>query len=149
MSELYDTDPALWADGQIRALQRLAELHPEIAAELDVPHLVEELDDMKKSVARELTSRLAVILAHLAKWRWQPGRRTVSWTNTLGEQRDQVDILLNENPSFRPRIPEHLRKAWPYGRKRAHRETGLALDVFPLDCPFTVDQALADGWLPD
>ena len=149
MSTLYDTDPHAWADEQIKALQRLAELHPELVGELDVPHLLEELDDMKKSVEREIESRLTVILLHLAKWRWQPSMRTRSWTNSIDAQRVRLAVRLRRNPGARPALPQALEDAWYVARADAERETGLALSTFPEECPFTLDQALQRGWLPD
>jgi hypothetical protein len=145
---LYEVDLAAWAEEQVAALTRLAERHPELAAEIDVRHLSEELDEMRKSIGRELTSRLAVVLAHLAKWRWQPGQRSRSWSNTIAEQRDQIALLLDENPSLRGRVPAHLAKAWPLARRKAARETGLASDVLPPACPFAADDVLDPGWLP-
>jgi len=37
-------------------------------AELDIDHLIEELNDMGKSQRHELVNRLRVLLAHLLKW---------------------------------------------------------------------------------
>ena len=146
---LHDEDIAAWAEEQIRALARLAERHPEIAAEIDVRHLREELDELRKSLGRELTSRLAVVLAHFAKWRWQPGQRSRSWPNTIAEQRDQIMLLLEESPSLRAALDRHVLRAWPLARRKAARETGLAPDIFPAERPFAASDALAPDWLPD
>lgn len=43
--------------------------------ELDAEHLIEELLDMGASQEHELESRLAVLIAHLLKWRHQPERQ--------------------------------------------------------------------------
>ena len=149
MADLYNTDLAAWAEQQVEALRRLAELHPDLVPELDLPHLVEEVEEVKKSLGRELTSRLAVLTAHLAKWRWQPGRRGHSWTATIGEQRDQLGLLLDENPSLRRHLAAHLVKGWELARRKASRESGLRLDTFPEACPFTIEQVLDEAYWPD
>ena len=149
MPDLYDIDLAAWAEQQIEALRRLAEVHPDLVPELDLPHLVEELDDMKKSLAHDLTSRLAVVMLHLAKWRWQPGKRSRSWENSAGRERDRIALLLEENPSLRRAIPERVPRAWRLARRDAARETALRLDTFPDACPFTIEQTLDEAYWPD
>ncbi|WPL19317.1 hypothetical protein Thiowin_04434 [Thiorhodovibrio winogradskyi] len=51
--------------------------------QLDIAHLVEEIEDVGKSEQRELASRMAVLLAHLLKWAYQCERRTPSWKRTI------------------------------------------------------------------
>ncbi|HMR32684.1 MAG TPA: DUF29 domain-containing protein [Geminicoccaceae bacterium] len=146
---LHDLDFAAWAEEQAEQLRRLGLDHPEIAAKLDLSNLAEEVADMGKSIGREFVSRLAVLLAHLAKWRWQPGLRGRSWTLTIRSQRHELSALLEDNPSLRPQLSELLRKAWKRGREQAAIETGLSLTVFPDTCPFALDQVLSQDWLPD
>ena len=148
-TDLYERDTHAWARDQAAALRRLAAHRPELTAELDLPHLAMEIEDMGKSLARELVSRLAILLAHLAKWHWQPGERSRSWLTTIGHQRDEIAALLEDNPSLRPNLDDAMAKAWSRARRQAARETGIALTVFPTACPFTLDDVLADAWLPD
>lgn len=149
MSSLYEIDLVAWAEDQVEALRRLAAEHPEVAADLDLPHLIDEVESMGASVERELVNRLAVLLLHLAKWQWQPALRARSWRNAVDEQRDQVALILDDNPSLRRRLPAALAKAWRLGRRKAHRETGLDLDIFPESCPFAAEQVIQDGWMSD
>ena len=149
MTDLYDKDFVAWSETQAEALRRLADHRPDLAAELDLAHLIEEVEDMAASTAREVRNRTAVLLTHLAKWRWQPGLRTRSWQNTVVEQRGQVEDLLDDNPSLRPRMAVILPKAWRQARRRAGYETGLGQDAFPEQCPFTVEQALDDAFWPE
>lgn len=69
--------------------------------------------------------------------------------NTVDEQRDQAALILDDNPSLRRRLPAALAKAWRLARRKAHRETGLDLATFPEACPFTGEQVMQDGWMPD
>lgn len=50
MSSLYETDLAAWAEEQAEALRRLAAEHSEVAAELDLPNLIDEVESMGASV---------------------------------------------------------------------------------------------------
>ena len=151
ISDLYDTDYSGWSERQAEALRRLAREHPELAYEiaLDVGHLIEEVEDMGRSTARAVRTRLEVVLMHLAKWRHQPERRGRSWEKTLRVQRRKIEELLGDNPSLRPRLPAMLPAAWKGARHDAADETGLDLAAFPEACPFTVEQALDEGFWPD
>ena len=53
MSSLYETDLTAWAEEQAEALRRLATEHPEVAAELDLPNLIDEVESMGASVERD------------------------------------------------------------------------------------------------
>ncbi len=77
----YDSDVAIWADEQASHIRaRRFDL-------LDLEHLADEIQDVGKSERRELESRMAVLLAHWLKWKYQPDRRGSSWDRTIREQR--------------------------------------------------------------
>lgn len=116
--------------------------------EIDVQRLAEEIEDMGRAEKRELTNRLAVLLAHLLKWELQPTHRGRSWSATIGEQRDQARLLLRDNPSLRPVLPEVLEDAYHLGRRAATRETEMAAGDFPGVCPWSLDQALDETFWP-
>ena len=104
-------------------------------ADLDLPRLAEEIEDMGRSEKRELTNRLAVMLAHLLKWAAQPGRRGRSWVATIEEQRDQAALLLRDNPSLGSVLPEVLADAYRLGMRAAVRETELPAASFRRPVP--------------
>jgi len=70
---LYHLDIIAWAEEQA-SLLRAGRL-----SELDIDHIAEEIEDVGKSEQRELASRMAVLIAHLIKWRYQLQRRGNSW----------------------------------------------------------------------
>ncbi len=139
----HDGDFHAWAMDQGRKL-RDGQLNA-----LDVLNLAEEIEDMGRAEKRELTNRLAVLLTHLLKWAAQPARRGRSWLATIGEQRDQADLLLRDNPSLRPLLTEIMGDAYRLGRRAALRETRLAADRLPAACPWEVGQVLDEGFLPE
>jgi hypothetical protein len=118
-------------------------------AEIDAEHLAEELESMGRSERRALQSRLAVLLAHLLKWRYQPTLRSNSWRYTIKEQRLAVGDVLDENPSLHSQLEETQRKAYQVARLAAARETGLAEGTFPDECPFSFEHAMDGDFWPE
>lgn len=139
----YEADYAGWVHEQAELLRSGA------LSELDAANLAEELDDMGRSIRRELKNRLAVLIMHLLKWRYQPGFRSTSWSGTIREQRRQVVDLLDESPSLRPVVSRDLTGFYRLGRAKAEAETGLPEASFPPDCPFTPEQILSEDFLPE
>jgi hypothetical protein len=80
----YETDFYAWA------LHNAQLLREGKFSELDVDHLVEELEDMGNNKP-ELASRFIILIAHLLKWEYQPERRGRSWERSIDEQRSQID----------------------------------------------------------
>jgi hypothetical protein len=116
--------------------------------EIDVEHAAEEIEDMGKRDLKELNSRMQVLLMHLLKWQLQPARRSPSWQSTIVAQRLEIDALLRQSPSLRPKVASELAANYVGAVKRAVPETGLGRDEFPVRCPFTVDQILDEDFLP-
>jgi hypothetical protein len=79
--------------------------------QLDVGHLIEELETMGASERRELLSRLEELLMRLLKWQYQPGLRGASWEVSIIKQRDALEDLFESSPSLRSRLDEVFSKA--------------------------------------
>lgn len=142
-ANLHDRDFHAWAEQQLQII-RSGRLE-----ELDLEHLEEEIESMGASERRELGNRLAVLLAHLLKWKYQPERRGRSWSLTIEEQRQRSARVLRQNPSLKGRLDELFQDAYADARLMAARETGIDKQGFPQDCPWSVAQALDDSFLPD
>ncbi len=134
----YDQDFYAWTQEQATLLKEKR------FVELDINHLVEEIDDMGKSVQRELESRLIVLIAHLLKWYYQPDKRSHSWHAAILEQRKQIDRLLTKNPSLLPVVREEYLDMYELACLRAVQETNLDLATFPEQCPWTLEEILTD-----
>jgi hypothetical protein len=117
--------------------------------DIDVEHLIEELETMAKRDQRELVSRFIVLLTHLLKWQFQPTQRSNSWEGSIVEQRIQIMRLLKSAPSLKNYCPEAITDAYPDAVKIAERETKLAIQVFPSDCPYTITQLLDESFFPN
>ncbi len=142
-STLYDRDFYAWSKEQA-ALLRSGKL-----SEADLEHIAEEIESMGKTEKRELISRLAVLLAHMLKWRFQPERRTKSWRLTIEEQRRQVIRHMRDNPSLKSSLSEAIEEAYGDAVISAERETDLDRAAFPKACPWSFEQATDGGFWPD
>ena len=142
-SVAYDDDFFAWTMEQARLLREGA------VSEIDTLNLAEEIESMGKNNRRELGSRLAVLLMHLLKWRYQPNRRSPSWATTVRDQRDEIEALLADSPSLRLVVQDTLSSVYARARRKAISETGLRDSAFPAKCPFTAEQVLAEDFLPE
>ena len=139
----YDTDVVAWANEQAAAI-RAGRFDL-----LDIEHIADEIEDVGKSEARELSSRMSVLLAHLLKWKCQSAHRGSSWQITIRTQRRAIERHLKLVPSLKSKFkdPEWLESAWDDALDLAARETGL--DCLPDICPWQLEQILAGDFWPD
>lgn len=145
ITDLYEHDFAAWAFEQAGAIKR------NDWRALDVPNLVEELESMGKQQRAELVNRLKVLLMHLAKWEHQPTQRPLhgnSWRGSIDVQRIEIERHVSKNPSLKPYIAEAIADAWKTARIEASIESGLPRETFPLECPYTWEQAMLENRLP-
>lgn len=141
---LYEQDFLLWTQQQVEYLKKGC------WGDLDVDHLVEELEALGRSEQKELGSYLQVLLMHLLKCRYQPDRRTKSWDATLSNCRDKIQDCLEDAPSLQRFLqdPGWVQKHYRRARRDAAKETHKPIETFPAECPFAVQQALDPSFLP-
>ncbi len=137
LSPLHETDETAWLEQTAELIRGGQFEHIDSAA------LAEYLTDMAKRDRREVLSRLVVLLAHLLKWEHQPDRRCGSWQATILEQQRELRQLL-ESGTLRNHAMAVLAEAYADARKQAAAETGQARSVFPDECRWDLDAALAD-----
>jgi len=150
LNTLYNQDYSAWAKYMAELLKAGQ------FAELDIAHLIEELEGMGASEQRELENILRVLLAHLLKWqfqyrqlseRWQEfdGR---SWRNTIINQRTETQIHLKKHPGIKQFLSETIIEAYEDARLLASKETQLPMTTFPASCPYSQAQILSDDYYP-
>ena len=145
MGIAYEKDIVAWANEQASFIRAgRFEL-------LDLEHIAEEIEDVGKSEQRELENRMAILLAHLLKWQYQPARRGASWQKTIKVQRTQVNRRIQKTPSFKHTLQdtEWWEDTWGDAITQASKETGIELTVFPESCPWTSEQILDQEFLPE
>ena len=142
-STLYERDFYAWANEQA-GLLRAGKL-----TEADLEHIAEEIESMGKTEKRELISRLAVLLLHMLKWQYQPGRRGASWQAPIRVQRRDLRRHLADNPSLKGVLPEVIADAYGNAVIEAGGETGLPEAIFPAVCPWSFEQMMAEDFWPE
>ncbi|WP_341539449.1 DUF29 domain-containing protein [Thiobaca trueperi] len=143
MPNLYEHDIHAWTQQTVDLLRQRR------FQEVDIEHLVEELETMGRRDRQELVSRLKILLGHLLKWQYQPAHRSSSWRGSILEQRLRVRDLLEDCPSLKPFLGEAATAAYGDGMKLASKETGLPLVQFPETLPYALAPLLDDDWWPE
>ena len=141
-SALYDEDLYTWS------LEQASLLRKHKFDQVDLEHIIEEIEDMSKSEKRALQSFLETLLMHLLKWQYQPSFQGRSWKFTIIEQRKRIESHLLENLGLKNKLPELVDKAYSYAVTGAVRETGLAFSVFPEVCPWAYEQFINPNFWP-
>ena len=137
LSVLYEQDETAW-------LEAMAELVAQRRyAEMDHVHLSEYLADMARRDRRVVFSRLVVLMSHLLKWQHQPEIRSGSWRGTMRAQRRELRQLL-ESGTLRAHALAVLGDAYAEARKQAADETELAVEVFPEENAWSLEELLSD-----
>ena len=114
--------------------------------ELNLPNLIEELEGLVKSEKNALKSNLSILLIHLLKCRYQPEIRPRSRDGTIAEHRDRIEYSLEDSPSLKGYLEEVFGKCYQKARKRASIETGISVEQFPKETPFSVAEVLSENF---
>ena len=145
-SQLYDRDYFAWIRRQVVALRERR------LEEVDWINAAEEIEDLGKSERRGLRNQLAMLLEHLLKLRYAPGTHRANnrrgWQLSVKGARIAIEELLNDSPSLRSELPEMLPQAYRTARLEALRKARLPDEAIPEDSPWTVAQAMDDGFWP-
>ena len=138
----YESDVLAWANEQA-AFIRAGRFDL-----LDLEHIADEIEDVGKSEIRELESRMAVLLAHLLKWQFQPTYRGVSWEVTIKTQRKNITRRLQNTPSLKSAIgaDDFWLAIWDDAVDIATKETGIS--GFPESCPWNFEQLINPEFWP-
>ena len=143
---LYDRDFYAWTQQQAGLLKagRLRDV--------DLEHLIEEVEDLGGEQKRAVRSHLRHLIAHLVKLRCSPAddpRR--GWKDEVRNARGELEDRLAGSPSLRSQLDELSNEVWPRARRQAAGQMadyGEHPDV-PVDCPFTLAQVLDEDYWPD
>lgn len=140
--KLYEIDYSQWLEGTV------ALLRDHSFSQLDLPHLIEELETLGRSEKRVLRSHLRILLLYLLKWQYQPAKRSSSWQASLRNARREIEDILRDSPSLKSHLVDSVSWCYLRSRKDAARETGLQIGTFPQDCPYPLGQILNEDCWP-
>jgi hypothetical protein len=143
--ELYEEDFYVWSRRQAELLRTRR------YDELDLEHLIEEVEDLGGAAKKAVRSRARTIVEHLLKLQHSPEvDPRPGWRDTIRTQRD--DLLDDLTPTLRRELNGELQELYARARQRAegslrdHAEH-TAADALPENCPYTLEQITGD-WLP-
>jgi hypothetical protein len=142
LPSLYDRDLYAWSNEQARRLRLLK------PTGVDWENVAEEIESLGRSDKVALASNLNVVLLHLIKWKYQPGKQKSGWRVSIREHRRRIERLTRGSPSLASLQAQVLDEEYAQARDDALDETGLRARAVPLRCPFTVEQVLDLRFLP-
>ncbi len=152
LKSLYDKDFLAWSKQQAEAL-RAARCDGSNQL-IDWENLAEEIEDLGKSVRRELQSQIRRIVRHLLKLAHSPAREPRrGWAESIVDARAEIEDLLEESPSLRTGLNRDVERQTQRGIDLALRDLGRHEQI---DAPtiaalratsYTEEQVLGD-WFP-
>lgn len=142
---LYEDDYYLWVERQAGLLRKGR------FDDLDLAHLIEEVEDLGANLRNAVTSRTREIILHLLKLQYSPAVEPRGvWQESVGKQRD--DLELEITPSLRRRLTAELESIFQKARRRAVDDLardGVKQDQLPTTCPYTFEQIIDPIWRPE
>ncbi len=113
---LYDTDFVEWTAHTAELLRQRR------FGEVDLEHVIEEIEDMGKRDFRSAQSELRRMLMHLIKHKIQPERGGTSWRGSIVSARREILDELHDSPSLRRRLSDVMGDVYRNAVRRSERD---------------------------
>jgi hypothetical protein len=151
-SQTRPADAAQYEDDFYHWVGRQAELlRKGRFRDLDLAHLIEEVEDLGANLRSAVTSRTREIILHLLKLQYSPAvDPRGGWRESIGKQRD--DLELEITPSLKRHLAAELETIYQKARRRAVDDLAqdrVKPDQLPTTCPYTFDQIIDPIWRPE
>jgi hypothetical protein len=145
----YDDDFYAWTQYQARVLREM----PVPDNRFDRDNVAEEIEDLGKSERNAVRSEVRRILEHFVKLAHSPaGDPRNGWMASVLNARAELDQRVTA--TLRRDIESELPRLYRLARKQAelslieHGENKVSR-IIPAECPYTLDQILAEDWYPE
>lgn len=142
---LYEDDFYLWVERQADLLRKGR------FRELDLAHVIEEMEDLGANLRNAVTSRTREIILHLLKLQYSPALEPrTGWQDSIGKQRD--DLELEITPSLRRYLAAELESIFQKARRRAIDDLArdrVKPDRLPTTCPYSFEEIIDPVWRPE
>ncbi|ELR98654.1 DUF29 domain-containing protein [Gloeocapsa sp. PCC 73106] len=142
LKTLYINDFSLWLETTARLLRERK------LEQIDYDNLIEEIESVGRVEKNALKSNLRILLMHLLKWKYQSSQRSNSSRYSISEHSLRILDLFKDSPSLKGYFDDILSETYQDARLLVFRETGLSKDMFPTECPFTIQDLLNPEYLP-
>lgn len=140
----YEEDFYAWAQHQEHLLKERR------FEELDLPNLIEEIEDLSRSELRSVQSWVTLIQAHLACLGWCPkSDPRAHWEDEIGVWRLNLDKSFKISPSLKRKLADGYDELWQSARRLALNKLKRdGITQLPDQCPFTLEQVLDLDYYP-
>jgi hypothetical protein len=139
---LYNQDYYQWIKEIIKLLEQRN------FQELDLDDLIEEIQDLALNEKQTIETNLIVVLKLLLKWQYQSEQRSGEIKASIRRHRYQIRDDLKVSPSLKNYLSEIWLESYQEAILQAADETGLAVEIFPEQCPYTIENILNTDYLP-
>jgi hypothetical protein len=142
LKQLYDIDDAQWLEETVWLLKK----HQ--FQQLDLDNLIEELEDLGREKRNSVASLLEQIIRHLLLlqyWTIEAEYNSVHWQEEIYTFRTQLGRKITAN--LRHYLEKELNSIYQDALGFVKIKTINSV-VFPLDCPYSLEQLLDRSWLP-
>ena len=142
LTSLYEIDNEQWL------AQTITFLKNNQLEELDLEHLIEELEELSRRDKLAVESFLEQIIRHLLLlqfWQEQNDYNSNHWKAEILSFRTQLNEYLTQN--LRNHLLANQSRVYQKALKYVRQKTGYNV-TFPEECPYSMEQLLGKNWLP-
>ena len=142
LKQLYELDDSQWL-GETISLLRNHQFQ-----QLDLEHLIEELEDLGKEKKNVVASLLEQVIRHLLLlqyWTKETEYNTINWQEEIYNFRTQLRRKITAN--LRNYLEEELNYIYEDALGFVKIKTANTV-IFPSQCPYSLEQLLDRDWLP-
>ena len=143
LQKLYEIDDYLWLQETLKLLKN------NDFNSLDLENLIEELEDLGKNSFNKVRSLLRQIIIHLLlleHWQEEYDLNHRHWMWEIIAFRD--DLNNNLTTTLNNKLNQELEGIYNVSRRVVIQKTGLHQKLFPVYCPYSLEQLLNDSWYP-
>ncbi len=145
LGSLYELDYQDWL------AQTVAQLRARDFGNLDLDHLIEEIESLGKRDRRAIARYLMRLCEHLLKlnhWETERAMCFRGWCVEVANFRLQIQAMLSDSPSLKNYLNEIFRAEYTNARKLMLTASGLPANTIPQEPAWTLAQVLDEDWLP-
>ncbi|BBH40970.1 hypothetical protein myaer102_35560 [Microcystis viridis NIES-102] len=142
LKQLYELDDSQWL-GETISLLRNHQFQ-----QLDLEHLIEELEDLGKEKKNAVASLLEQVIRHLLLlqyWTKETEYNTINWQEEIYNFRTQLRRKMTAN--LRNYLEEELNYIYEDALGFVKIKTANTV-IFSSQCPYSLEQLLDRDWLP-
>lgn len=137
MSNLYDSDFSAWVAQQVKFLRERR------FDELDLAHVIDELEGVANQEKRSLRDGLVLLMKHRLKQEYLPQGSLDNWCSEVSVQQAIMRSILKDNPGLQPVAEKEFPALYQEARFHAAGESGTDEVAFPAAPPWTLGDVLA------